>query len=209
MRSRTVVNVSASLLLLLGTAMAARAQNQTPANVPPPQRGEQKHSASAISPNRTTSQAIPMAVGASRAQNQTPANVQPPAWRTVAWKDPSTGLMWALRDSGSDVTQPQAFNYCRNLGLAGFTDWHLPEIEELQQVYDPSVVSGSWTNGAGDSFDLHVKGGIQMTAPWVWSATRGNSSGSAWFFHFQDGKRYSGVSANGGFGALCVRRAGE
>jgi len=36
------------------------------------------------------------------------------------WTDPKTGLTWAQKDNGSDVTQPQALDYCQNLSLAGF-----------------------------------------------------------------------------------------
>jgi hypothetical protein len=91
-----------------------------------------------------------------------------------------------MRDNGSDITQPQALNYFRNLSLAGFTDWRLPEIDELARLYDPSVVSGTWTFN-GNSHDLHAKGGIRVTASWAWSATRGSSSGEAWYFSFLDG----------------------
>jgi hypothetical protein len=38
------------------------------------------------------------------------------------WTDSNTGLMWAVEDNGSDVTQPQGLDYCRKanqLSLAG------------------------------------------------------------------------------------------
>jgi hypothetical protein len=88
--------------------------------------------------------------------------------------------MWAKKDNGFDVTQPQALNYCRNLSLRGFRDWRLPEIDELEQIYDPSVVSGSFSYNGKKGWDLHLKGGIQMTVDDGWSATRGNRSGEAW-----------------------------
>jgi hypothetical protein len=117
-----------------------------------------------------------VALGPIGAQNQTPANMAPPAWLRAVWKDPNAGLMWALRDNGSDISQTGALNYCRNLSLGGLRDWRLPEIDELAQIYDASVVSGSGTYN-GNRYDLHVKGGIEMTGICGWSATRGNRSG--------------------------------
>jgi hypothetical protein len=125
------------------------------------------------------------------------------------WKDPMTGLMWARKDNGSNITQTDALNYCRSLSLGGFRDWRLPEVNELAQIYDASVVSGSFSRN-GDSYDLHLKGGIQMTSGGAWSATRGNRSGKAWDFLFYDGSRHFGdVDGSDGGRALCVRRAGE
>jgi len=105
---------------------------------------------------------------------------------TRPWVDPITKLMWARQDNGSDINQTSAMAYCRNLSLAGFQDWRLPEIDELQQIYDPSVVSGSYSYD-GKRYDTHLKGGIQMTGCCGWSATRGKSSGEAWAFYFGSG----------------------
>jgi hypothetical protein len=149
---------------------------------------------------------LAVAVGPASPQNQTSANAPPPP-PPVTWTDPSTGLMWARKDNGSDIKQGQALNYCKNLRLAGFRDWRLPEIDELQQIYDPSVVSGVWS-GNGDG--LHVKGDIRMTGYCGWSATRGTESYAAWCFSFTNGGRLSFAMSFPGYRrALCVRRAGE
>lgn len=40
----------------------------------------------------------------------------------VEWTDPTTGLMWAAKDNGRDVSWKGAVKYCRNLRLeAGHT----------------------------------------------------------------------------------------
>jgi hypothetical protein len=144
-----------------------------------------------------------MAAGPVRAQNQTPANAPvpppppPPAWRAVAWKDPDTGLMWAKRDNGSDVNQNQAVEYCRNLNLAGFRDWRLPETDELAGLYDPSVAQRL------PDYEVHVRGGIQMTGYWFWSA------GEERPLNFTNGKWDSAHNVGYVRRALCVRRSGE
>ena len=55
------------------------------------------------------------------------------------WTDPSTGLMWAGKDNGKDVNWKTAVKYCRNLRLAGYSDWRLANIGELGQIYDENA----------------------------------------------------------------------
>jgi hypothetical protein len=55
------------------------------------------------------------------------------------WIDPSTGLMWAGKDNGKDVKWGKAMTYCRDLRLAGYSDWRLATIDELQGIYDRSA----------------------------------------------------------------------
>jgi uncharacterized protein DUF1566 len=55
------------------------------------------------------------------------------------WIDPSTGLMWAGRDNGKDVSWKNAAKYCRNFRLAGYSDWRLATVAELKIIYDRSA----------------------------------------------------------------------
>jgi hypothetical protein len=48
--------------------------------------------------------------------------------------DPETGLMWTIRDNGSDVTWPQANDYAQQLRFGGYADWRLPTIDELEEL---------------------------------------------------------------------------
>ena len=52
------------------------------------------------------------------------------------WADPSTGLMWAGKDNGKDVKWKNAVKYCRDLRLAGYSDWRLATLGELEGIYD-------------------------------------------------------------------------
>jgi hypothetical protein len=63
---------------------------------------------------------------ASAQDNQTPG----------VWVDPSTGLMWAGKDNGKDVSWRKAMKYCHNLRLDGYSDWRLADMAELQGIYD-------------------------------------------------------------------------
>ena len=127
-----------------------------------------------------------------------------PVARAVAdtWTDPKTKLTWATQDSGTNVSQTKAAEYCGTLHLAGFTDWRLPEIAELAAIYDPSSVMHP-PDGEGDA---HVRGGIQLTTGNVWSATVGENPGQAWMLTYYSGYRMS-VPADQAppVRAVCVR----
>ena len=132
------------------------------------------------------------------------------------WTDPSTGLMWATKDNGSDVTLQEAGNYCQNLTLGGYSGWRLPTIDELQGIYDPSIDLPGHFQSATDItmvFDVtyHVKGNLNLSGPgWQWSSSPGGTPGDAWAFLFSThGRRQVIPDSDWGKRALCVRRSGK
>lgn len=66
--------------------------------------------------------------------------------------DESTGLMWQKTDNGSDINWQAALDYCNNLTLGGYSNWHLPNFNELSLMvnYEPSLAGcySSFTNCA-------------------------------------------------------------
>jgi hypothetical protein len=122
------------------------------------------------------------------------------------WTDPETRLMWTKKDNGSDVNWQKARNYCQSLRLGGYSDWRLPAIDELNDIYDPKVnIAGQM--GSGSQATWHVKGDLQLSG-WQWSNTQGNASWQAWLFLFANGARYSSPLTGSGLDrVLCVRPA--
>ncbi len=50
--------------------------------------------------------------------------------------DNATGLMWQQADSGSGMDWEDALAYAESATLAGYNDWRLPNIKELQSIVD-------------------------------------------------------------------------
>ncbi|MBU0968308.1 MAG: DUF1566 domain-containing protein, partial [Proteobacteria bacterium] len=106
--------------------------------------------------------------------------------------DRLTGLMWLQDGSclgrlswqgamdiagggGDDVTR---LDSCR--GLAAYKDWVLPEIGQLEVLFDAEEVSaGGWLN-------RHRFKNVQSAA--YWSRTTGPNPYRAWVFHFDSGE---------------------
>ena len=130
------------------------------------------------------------------------------------WIDPSTGLMWAGRDNGKDVSWKGAVKYCHDLRLSGYSDWRLATRPELGAIYDRNAnAPGSAGSGKDSSFTYHVKGELFLTGD-EWSSDRinddrGHPSAYAWYFDFNEGRSDNQPSGfpypHSLLRALCVR----
>jgi DNA-binding winged helix-turn-helix (wHTH) protein len=127
----------------------------------------------------------------------------------LSWTDPQTGLVWARKDNGMNVTREQALSYCQSLVLDGRRSWRLPTIEELQTLVDPGVsVAGTW--GGTRAVYWHVKGNLQPTGgetasdlTWLSELT---PAGEEQSYDFSYGRRnYDDASFSADHRALCVR----
>ncbi len=52
--------------------------------------------------------------------------------------DKATGLMWSQNDNGEGIEWADALSYAENSELAGYSDWRLPNVKELQSIVDYS-----------------------------------------------------------------------
>ena len=135
------------------------------------------------------------------------------------WIDPSTALMWAGRDNGRDVSWKGAVKHCRDLRLAGYSDWRLATLSELEGIYDKNANAPGLARlggpAKGSAFTWHVKGNLFLTGN-QWSSSRlvddrGHPSGYASRFDFNEGRVFNGdeLSFYTNKRALCVRGSGK
>ena len=113
---------------------------------------------------------------------------------TGIYFDRKTHLVWAARDNGRDIDWRRANDYCSLLELAGFDDWRLPILGELERIMDPLSSDGYSTPP-----------GITLTSCCTWSSTR-NGDVAAWNFNYRYSKRFSAsMTHTFDLRALCVR----
>lgn len=108
--------------------------------------------------------------------------------------DTDTGLMWA-QVPGSSMNWNAALAYAEGLATAGYTDWRLPNVKELQSIVDITLCSA--TTSASAKAALNRKLFTTATATAYWSSTplTGGSLTSAWLVEF--GINSAVPSANG------------
>ncbi len=130
------------------------------------------------------------------------------------WTDPSTGLMWAGRDNGKDVSWRGAIKYCLNLRLAGYSDWKLASKLTSQGIYDRNTEApGLAGPGKGRAATWHVKGNLFLAGnQWADNQTKDGRrcfQSYEWYFDFNEGRwnnQPSGFPDPSSFmRALCVR----
>jgi len=88
--------------------------------------------------------------------------------------DEATGLMWTQTDSGKGLNWQQALKYAENSKFAGYSDWRLPNVKELQSIVDYKRSPNTSGSPAIDpifrlSSILNKSGWIEF--PYYWTST--------------------------------------
>ncbi len=109
--------------------------------------------------------------------------------------DTQTGLMWATKDNGSNITWSEAKKYCENYKGAGYTDWRMPTLEELRGLYEPGFINSKPLPGGGDR-TYHTNKFINVTCCCTWSSETRDSK--AIYFDFVFGEQHWGKQSRSG-----------
>jgi len=90
--------------------------------------------------------------------------------RKLMWQDDKAVI-------NNKMNWQEARKYCKNLNLAGFSDWRLPTIQELSTIidldrYNPAI----------------AKEFKNVRSEWYWTNTSyADDSSNAWTFYFKNG----------------------
>ncbi len=106
-------------------------------------------------------------------------------------------LMWQDDESAKTINKSwsDAIKYCEDLSFAGYSDWRLPNKNELF-----SIVDNSKYNPAINSAFKNV------TTSYSWSSTPyARSINDAWFVDFYNGSTYSDSKYDSIIYVRCVR----
>lgn len=79
--------------------------------------------------------------------------------------DPRTHLEWTSRDQDESLTWDDADRRCRELVRGGRADWRLPELGELQALYERH------RHQPCGNMKCHLDRAIHLQSPYVWTAT--------------------------------------
>ncbi len=84
--------------------------------------------------------------------------------------DRATSLMWTKSDSGKPMNWESALKYSENLSVAGYNDWRLPNVKELQSIVDytkaPDAADKSKRRTAIDPVFK-----VTTAESWYWTST--------------------------------------
>jgi len=88
--------------------------------------------------------------------------------------DNATGLMWMQNDTEDGMNWEDALVYAENMDFAGYSDWRLPSVKELESIVDYSRAPGATNSAAIDPIfncTSIINEGGQTDYAYYWSGT--------------------------------------
>ncbi|MDA3781370.1 MAG: DUF1566 domain-containing protein [Bacteroidales bacterium] len=93
--------------------------------------------------------------------------------------DNATALMWMQDDNNEGLIWEDALSYAENYEYAGYSDWRLPNVKELQSIVDytrsPATSNSAAINPLFNCSQITNEGG-EIDYPCIWSSTTHASS---------------------------------
>ncbi|MFH1480914.1 MAG: DUF1566 domain-containing protein [Pseudomonadota bacterium] len=120
--------------------------------------------------------------------------------------DRATGLMWMKADSARTMNWKEALEYAENLKYAGYDDWRLPNVKELQSIVDYSRAPDARSFSArGPAMDPLFN--VTKEESWYWTSTTHIENRFGYYVCFGQGlsaRKWNGKPMNA-HGAGAVR----
>jgi len=89
--------------------------------------------------------------------------------------DNATGLMWQQSDDGTTRDWENALSYAENLTLAGYNDWRLPNVKELQSIVDytrsPDITNSAAIDPLFSATSFNDPNGIPGQYGYYWTGS--------------------------------------
>jgi len=100
--------------------------------------------------------------------------------------DHATGLMWMRADSGKAMNWEKVLEYAEDLEFAGYDDWRLPNVKELQSIVDYSRAPDARDPSArGAAIDPVFR--LTKVESWFWTSTTHVENGFGYYVCFGQG----------------------
>lgn len=113
------------------------------------------------------------------------------------------GRMWQFYVDKKKRSWNEARSYCKNLTLLGYSDWRLPNREELNAVRTKQAYQNTLSNRKKTHIVKALLESMDMRSQWFWSETQKDASLS-WIVDFDHGSdRY--ISNSFGTYVRCFR----
>ncbi len=115
--------------------------------------------------------------------------------------DAKMGLMWQDDADAKIVSKDWkgAIDYCKNLSLAGYNDWRLPNYNEME-----SIVDYNWINPAINRSFKNIATSLEATN-YYWTSTTNKFWKNPFLFGFFFGNNTSSFGKSGTHRVRCVR----
>lgn len=88
--------------------------------------------------------------------------------------DQATGLMWMQDDNAEAILWADALAYAEGKEFAGYTDWRLPDVKELQSIVDytrcPAATNSAALSTLFGATAINNEAGV-VDYPFYWSST--------------------------------------
>jgi hypothetical protein len=113
--------------------------------------------------------------------------------------DEATGLMWQ-QETAMFMAWTDALSYCEKLSLAGYTDWRLPLLTELNSIIDDID-----DDDIDDKLEINRQYFPRAVASFYWSSTiSASNTRYAWGVSFNTGNNHE-TDKNGHWFVRAVR----